>query len=323
MKNERIDAVLTWMDGRDPVLREKRAPYITARHEDKFNDIAGNERFIAHDEIRYAVASILRFVPYVGRIFIVTPGQDPHLAQFLRTHFPQNDVPVIIIDQDTLFREEERHFLPVFHSLAVETVICRIPGLTEEFIYMNDDFFFTSPSRKEDLFRDGNVVCYTKVYHSQVWRILRFLRLRKNGHKRFTYKDSLLNGAQILGKRHFFLLPHEPHPILKSVLSGFLDGHPEIASRNLGHRFRDAESFNVQGLFYLLAEQQGKLVRKRPDSYQIIFRPRDGKKPYMKRKLLEIKRKKHLKFGCMNAYSNLTETDQALFRNWIEHLLFP
>ncbi len=317
-----IDAVLTWLDGRDPVLKNKRAGYITEKKEDTLQDIAGNERFISNDEIRYAVSSILRFAPYVGRIFIVTPAQDPQLDGFIRERFPGNKVPVIVIDQDTLFREEEKQYLPVFHSLAVETVICRIPDLSEEFIYMNDDFFFTSLSLKEDLFRDGKVVCYSGIYHTWLWKLARAVRLRKGGHKRFTYKDSLLNGAEILGTGHFYHLPHEPHPLLKSVLAEYLDAHPEVAARNLGHRFRDPETFNVQGLFYLLAERQGKLVREPVKGRHIMFRPKSGSGPYMKRKLAEIKRKKDLKYGCMNAYSNLSDEDKASFRDWIERLLF-
>ena len=79
----KIDAVLTWLDGEDPVFKARRAKYLTSRGEDKFDDIAGTARTVQSNEIFYAVASILRFAPYVGRIFIVTPSQDPHLGPFL------------------------------------------------------------------------------------------------------------------------------------------------------------------------------------------------------------------------------------------------
>lgn len=317
----RIDAVLTWVNGNDPVLKAKRAGYLTSRGEDKLDDIAGTARFVQNNEIAYAVASILRFAPYVGRIFIVTPAQDPCLGQFLEKYFPESDVPVVIIDQDTLFREEEKKYIPVFHSLAVETLICRIPTLTEEFIYMNDDYFFAAPSSKEDLFRDGKVVCYSPLRSSLSQKILRSVRMKGNGHLRFTYKDSLLNGAEILGSRHFYHLPHEPHPMLRSVLSSYFDAHPDVVARNLRHRFRDNEEFNVQGLFYLLAEKEGCLIREPVGGRQLMFRPREGKKEYMSRKLRQAGRMPGLKYGCMNAFQYLSPNDQVLFREWIGSIL--
>jgi hypothetical protein len=317
----KIDAVLTWLDGEDPVFKARRAKYLTSRGEDKFDDIAGTARTVQSNEIFYAVASILRFAPYVGRIFIVTPSQDPHLGPFLEKHFPQNDVPVIIVDQETLFREEEKEYIPVFNSLAVETLICRIPTLTEEFIYMNDDYFFASPSSKEDLFRDGKVVCYSPLRSSLSQKILRAVRIRKDGHLRFTYKDSLLNGAEILGVGHFYHLPHEPHPMLRSVLSSYLDAHPDVTARNLRHRFRDNEEFNFQGLFYLLAEKEGRIIREDVGEKQMMFRPRRGKTDYISRKIRRAGKMGGLMFGCMNSFQYLSPSDQVLFRDWIESIL--
>lgn len=311
----KIDAVLTWVNGNDPVLKAERAKYLTKKKEDTLEDIAGKERFIQSNEIRFAVASILRFATYVGRIFIVTNRQDPHLEDFIAANFPDNKVPVIIVDQNTLFDGYEQ-YLPVFNSIAVETMMCRIPDLSEEFIYMNDDFFFAAPSQKEDLFRDGKVVCYSGTMNSVLMKILRAIRLKKNGHKRFTYKDSLLKGAEMIGARHFFYLPHEPHPIFKSVLQGYLDEHPEAVTGNVCHRFRDHGQFNVQGFFYVLAESMGLLIHKPHRGVHLMVRKPKNLK-YLQAKLDWADSQPGLKYGCMNALQEADAECKALFENWM------
>ena len=320
-KNDGIDAVLTWVDGNDPVLRRERARYLTDKGEDKLEDIAGRERFIQSNEIRFAVASILRFAPYVGRIFIITNRQTPDLDAFLAKNFPDNKVSISVVDQNTLFEGGGYgKYLPVFNSIAVETMMWRIPGLSEEFIYMNDDFFFAAPSKKEDLFRDGKVVCYSNRFPSAVMKVLRRIRRSKNGHKRFTYKDSLLNGAEIIGWPHFYYLPHEPHPILKSVLEKFFTEHPECVERNVRHRFRDSEQFNVQGFFYVLSEKQGRLIHVPRHNVNLMIRKLKNLE-YLQKKLDWADSQKDLKFGCMNALQDADPQEKELFEKWISSRL--
>lgn len=45
---------------------------------------------------------------------------------------------------------ENPNDLPTFNSQAIELNINRIPGLSDKFIFMNDDFFFGEPVTKED-----------------------------------------------------------------------------------------------------------------------------------------------------------------------------
>lgn len=311
-----IDAVLTWVDGNDPVLKAERRKYLTANKEDTLNDIAGRDRFIQSDEIRFAVASILRFAPYIGRIFIVTNGQDPDLGAFLTKNFPESEVEIRVINQNILFSGYEE-YSPVFNSLAVEVLLYRIPDLSEEFVYMNDDFFFASPSKKEDLFSDGKVVCYSVRYSALICKILRFIRMKKRGHKRLTYKDTLLNGAELLGAEHLYRLPHEPHPILKSLLEDYFKEHPEAVLRNVRHRFRDKEQFNVQGFFYLLAEKTGRFIHKSPKGRVLMIRKTSDKKNYLERKLRTADNSPRLMFGCVNALQDSSPKDKSLFEKWI------
>ena len=45
---------------------------------------------------------------------------------------------------------EDKSHLPTLSSAAIETNLHRIPGLSEHFLYMNDDFFLGKPILPED-----------------------------------------------------------------------------------------------------------------------------------------------------------------------------
>lgn len=109
--------------------------------------------------------------------------------------------------------------------------------------------------------------------------------------------------------------------MLRSVLSSYLDAHPDVTARNLQHRFRDNEEFNVQGLFYLLAEKEGRIIREDVGEKQMMFRPRRGKTDYISRKIRRAGKMGGLMFGCMNSFQYLSPSDQVLFRDWIESIL--
>ena len=127
-----IDAVITWVDGDDPNHRMKRRKYACA-DELTNDDVGGEIRYRSVGEIRYCVASILRFAPFVRKIFIVTDGQDPKLDGFISRNFPDNEKKIEIVDHKVIFQGYES-CLPVFNSLAIETMLWRIPGLADRFI---------------------------------------------------------------------------------------------------------------------------------------------------------------------------------------------
>lgn len=129
-----IDLVYLWVAGSDPVWQAKKAAY---EQDDllKLPETTGVCRFNDNGELRYSLRSVERFVPWIRRIFIVTDNQIP---AWLDTSNPR----VRIVDHREIMPEE---VLPVFNSNALELYLCRIPGLSEHFLYANDDMFFGAP----------------------------------------------------------------------------------------------------------------------------------------------------------------------------------
>ena len=311
-----IDAVITWVDGDDPVHRAKRQRYAFPDAQTN-DDIGGEIRFKSVGEIRYCVASILRFAPFIRKIFIVTDNQDPQLDELLETWFPDRTADVEIVDHKVIFRGYE-HCLPVFNSLSIESVLWRIPGLSEHFIYLNDDVMLAAPVEPEDFFVGDSLVCYAS---RMSWHLAAFLRWAKHlgkRHKVFGFKDSMINAADVLGRHSTFLrFDHIPHMLLRDVLENYYTSHPDVLSANISHRFRDDSQYNPQELCYLLAQEQGRAVlRSNKGNYLYIY-PRK-RKNYIDDKLRKFDACPGAKLMCINSLNNASEQDVRKVLSWLD-----
>jgi hypothetical protein len=131
-----VDAVITWVDGADPAHRAKLGAYL-GKDAARPSASADPTRFGDCGEIEYCIASLLRFAPWLRHIHIVSDAQTPALIARLRGSTFADRVRVV--DHRVIFAGHEE-FLPTFSSLSIETMLWRIPGLAERFIYLNDDF---------------------------------------------------------------------------------------------------------------------------------------------------------------------------------------
>ena len=138
----RIDAVITWVDGEDPAHKARRRHYRRSGFKDQpleRNAIASH-RFRDHGELRYCVRSIRSYAPWIRYIHIVTDDQIPRYFNSLSAR--RSGVRFVSHRQIFAGLELVR---PVFNSRAIETLIWRVPGLAEHFIYFNDDTFLCAP----------------------------------------------------------------------------------------------------------------------------------------------------------------------------------
>ncbi|XP_055483778.1 N-acetylglucosamine-1-phosphotransferase subunits alpha/beta isoform X1 [Psammomys obesus] len=100
-------------------------------------------RFEDNEELRYSLRSIERHAPWVRNIFIVTNGQIP---SWLNLDNPR----VTIVTHQDIFRNVSH--LPTFSSPAIESHIHRIEGLSQKFIYLNDDVMFGKDVWPDDFY---------------------------------------------------------------------------------------------------------------------------------------------------------------------------
>src|SRR3546814_12468985 len=84
--------------------------------------------------IWYALRSVEKHAPWVRRIFVVTDDQRP---EWLNTDHPR----IQVIDHKDIMPPEA---LPCFNSTVIEYFLHRIPGLSDRFLFANDDMFFNA-----------------------------------------------------------------------------------------------------------------------------------------------------------------------------------
>ena len=138
-----IDFVYLWVDGSDPMWRSKRDTFIGVTHADSSIDCEG--RYADNDELKYSLRSLEKYAPWIRNIFIVTDNQVP---KWLDTSNPK----IKIIDHCEILPIESR---PCFNSALIEHFLWKIPGLSERFLYGNDDMFINRAVKPSDFF-DNN-----------------------------------------------------------------------------------------------------------------------------------------------------------------------
>ncbi|OSC63151.1 transferase [Streptomyces sp. BF-3] len=127
-----VDAVYTWVDGSDVQWLERKNQVLAAAGLETVDAAASAARFRSRDELRYSLRSIDMYAPWIRNIYIVTDRQVPSWLD--RTHHR-----VRVVDHTEIFGD--RGALPTYNSHAIESRLHHIEGLSEHFLYFNDDFF--------------------------------------------------------------------------------------------------------------------------------------------------------------------------------------
>ncbi len=163
MKSEarKIDVVYTWCDGSDPEFQ--RIKQETAKKENLQITVANSDkyRYQDNDELKYSLRSVEKYAPWVNHIYIVTNNQRPKWLK-------END-KITIVDHKEIIPAEK---LPTFNSVCIENYLVNIPGLSDLFLYFNDDIFLSKKTRPEDFFDGDKPIVRLNVFSKDSCRKL-------------------------------------------------------------------------------------------------------------------------------------------------------
>ncbi len=134
-----VDFVVTWVDDSDELWQKEKNKYD--------NNLEGNgpERYRDWNQLKYWFRSVEKYAPWVRKIHFVTYG---HYPEWLNL---ENEKINLVNHKDFI----PQKYLPTFNSNAIELNLCRIEGLSEQFVYFNDDMYLNRPTEKEDFFSGG------------------------------------------------------------------------------------------------------------------------------------------------------------------------
>ena len=229
-----IDMVFSWVDGSSP-------EYIAARRARQSQAVLGEgddheARYRQINELKYALRSVYMFAPWVRRIFIATDSPAP---EWLSDH-----PSVTIVRSEEFFADPS--VLPTHNSQAVECQLHHIEGLSEHFLYSNDDMFFGRPVGPDMFFTPGGI---TKFIEAETR-----IGLGENDAERSGFENAARVNRKLLWNRFGRIttrhLEHTAAPLRRSLVAQMEQEFPAEFASTAASTFRAADNISVTNSFY-------------------------------------------------------------------------
>ncbi len=292
-----IDVVYTWVDGDDESWLAEKARAAGVADPALFTERAHDEsRYADHDELRFSLRALEQFAPWVRHVWIVTAGQHP---PWLRADHPW----ISVVSHAELWPDAEG--LPTFNSHAIETCLHRIPGLSEHFVYLNDDMMIARPVRPEIFFHANGI---GKFFTSRA-----LVDYDDAAAGDIASTTAAKNARRLLAQRYgvtftqkFF---HTAASLTVSGLTELERTFPEAIARSRQAPFRTLDDVAMAGSFYLnWAYVTGRSVPGRV-RYTYI----DPAAPNAERRLSILTRKRVFDAICVNDGSSPETVEQRQY----------
>lgn len=310
-----VDFVVPWVDGSDPAwLAQKEQYSVSNEAVQKSNSKA---RYRDWGIFQYWFRAVELYAPWVRTVYLITWG---HVPSWLNEYAPKLK---IIRHEDFI----PNQFLPTFHVNPIELNMWRIPGLSEHFIYFNDDMFLMKPVKKSDFFCNGlpkycglskpnrphdfmtpfehmlsnDVGIFNSnfnirecmINHPEKWFSVRY---GKDWDRNFVaYRDGYSAG---------FVFPHLGIPFRRSTMERFCELFPEKIEETCRGRFRQSNNINDQ-VFQLLEIYSGTYEPVSSSFYGII---RNVSRNNIDELIEAIQSGKYIMI-CMNDGEKITDED--------------
>jgi hypothetical protein len=316
-----VDAVITWVDGKDPDHREKMSQYIEDKN--SLSNKVVRMRYDQVDEIEFSVKSILKYAKFVRNIFIVTDNQTPDFLKDIETA-KQKYPNVFIIDHSIIFREY-KHYLPTFNCLPIESLLYKIPNLAEHFLYLNDDLFLLRQTKVSDFFINNKPVIrgfwtnfYEDIWYKKIQKMIFKFMGKESKENMYGFKKGQQNIAKILGFDKYVRLDHTIAPLRKSTHDNYYIKNPEVLDLNIKHRFRHPEQYTNQSLANHLEINKDNFVLK--NNYQLVYF-QNYKKPlfWIKYKLRNAVKNNNKLFLCMQSLDQCPNEKLLYIKKWFHN----
>lgn len=242
----KIDFIVTWVDMDDPAWQEEFRRYSSMQRNEK-NSVS-EARFRDYGFLRYWFRGVEKFAPWVNKIHFVTCGQAPDWLD-------RSNPKLHLVNHSDFVPAE---FLPTYNSVVIERYIHRIPGLSDRFVYFNDDFYIIRPIGEDRFFRGGLPCDIAAFQYSPAWSQW-YKRIRNNIriiNRQFDKREVMARdhdkwffpgyGSRArwnyllkpYGKFITLRTPHNAQPYLKETFEEVWEAAGEELTRTSANRFR-------------------------------------------------------------------------------------
>lgn len=298
-----VDLVYLWVDGNDPVWQAKHNALIGKTEESSPINCKG--RYANNDELKYSLRSVEMYAPWIRKIFIVTDNQVP---AWLDTSNPK----IRIVDHKEIMPAES---LPCFNSSLIEHFLYKIPGLSEHFLFSNDDTYLNKEVAVDDFFTsDGYPIIRLtrKPFRKFRWYWRENVRKKPlKNYNRMIARSSLLvenmYGVYYSGMPH-----HNIDGYLKSDIQRIVEVimRDEFKENNRNHMRSDNDVHRSVFYYMALAEKHGKLryVTRKESMHVEIQKERHYRRLEKFRPM----------FFCMNDSEYAKDKDRKTAKEYLE-----
>ena len=285
---EKIDFVITWVDGNDTKWKNDRDKYAKMEinnNTELFKTWINNEsRYRDWDTLKYWFRGVEKFAPWVNKIYFITYG---HLPKWLNT---KNEKLIIVNHEDFIPKE----YLPTFNSNAIELNMHRIKNLSNNFVYFNDDVFLLKNVKPTDFFKNNHpcemaALDAVELEHDKTHAEINNIKIiNKYFNKKEVFKKNWTKWFKLRYGRHLIqtilLMPwqkfkgidetHIDHPYKKEYFDKIWKLEKDICDKTSKNKFRNDNDINhwlvrdyqiVSGDFYPRGKSFGKRFIKKID----------------------------------------------------------
>ena len=295
-----IDLVFLWVNGNDPKWKARHDAY-TGNASEMEGNCTG--RYADSGELKYSLRSVERYAPWIRNIFIVTDRQVP---EWLNTAHPR----IHIVDHSDIMPPE---CLPCFNSVVIEHHLHLIPGLSEHFLYANDDIFFNRPVKPSSFFAaDGLPII--RLNRRCLKRPLIALKAMM-GCPVSLYNQTIHNAALLVEKKFGTYYNGKPHHNIDAYMKSGYELARNIFDAEIGATLQNhlRASNDIQRCLYAYVAIATRCGHLRYVNQHFSFRFHiDNHKQYEK-----FKRYAPTLF-CMNDSQYATEEDREMARHFLE-----
>ena len=256
-------------------------------------------RFANDGEIYYCIASILKYAPFINKIFVITDNQRPKFINYFIMEGICDDKKIIFVNHTDIFGKNKNHY-PTFNSLSIETMLWNIDNLSNSVIYFNDDVFLLSGVEKSDFISleakpilRGEFCPHPNL--TTPWTIKSILQRLKRRQPLDTFGINQSNAAKIIGLDQYFRMGHYPHIIRPGTLAKFFSEQQEKLDRQLQYKFRSNEQFSAISIANHI-EIENNQAEVLPLEKSCYIKPNTVSKTH-----LEAIMSEEVRFGCIQS----------------------
>ena len=305
---EKIDAVITWVDGSEPNYQRKLKEHLS-------NNDRIKRQYLQANEINLCVASIVKYAPFIRKIFIVTDKQSPNLDSV--KHIVSKE-KIEIVDHEEIFRDNIE-FLPTFNIRSIDALLFKIKDLSEKFIYFNDDMFLVKKTNPEDWFVGDKVVLtgnWVKTYNKKPIKIIS-QKIKSFFNMRPSFNASQSKAANIAGfNSKYFKSYHCGRPQIKSVIKDFYNKNPEKLVEQIKYKIRDDRQYMPYSLCWHLLIKKTLFIESSISKLVEIKKARELSPRQLINLLNKIDTQADIKFLNIQDLNLASDVTQQVFQKW-------